>query len=79
MIVTYFYSFSFGPRFLDLSEVYDRELINVAFDVANEIGIEKFNAKTFDYIKKISLSSDVSLFVISVSIFLSIFANSYII
>ena len=37
----YFYSFSFGPRFLDLSEIYDRELINVAFDVANEIGMEK--------------------------------------
>ena len=31
----------FGPRFVDISEVYDRELINVAFDVANRIGLEK--------------------------------------
>merc|ERR1712110_419008 len=31
----------FGPRFLELSEVYDRELIDISLDVANKIGLDK--------------------------------------
>ena len=35
------FCFRFGPRFLELSEVYDKELIDISLDVANKIGLDK--------------------------------------
>ena len=32
--------YRFGPRFVDVSEMYDEDLIDIAFEAANEIGLQ---------------------------------------
>ena len=36
-----YFTCRFGPRFVDVSEMYDEDLIDIAFEAANEIGLQE--------------------------------------
>ena len=40
LMIVYFMC-RFGPRFVDVSEMYDENLIDIAFEAANEIGLQE--------------------------------------
>ena len=38
-LIQFLFIFRFGPRFVDVSEIYDEDLINIAYEAANEVGL----------------------------------------
>ena len=39
LLIQFDFLFRFGPRFVDVSEIYDDDLINIAYEAANEVGL----------------------------------------